>query len=332
MKKKNFLFLAFLALIFVACSNDSDNGNNQNDQPVRIGIAWRADVTSEFYTNVVRALKEAGAEPVLLPQVKFGEFASEDETLLRLYINENDYLLQQYADMIKTDPLASNAADAIKDVKAVVFTGGEDIAPSLLSIPEPWHGIEAEKDYNAMRDISDYLTMTYCLDHDIPVLGMCRGMQMLVVVSGGTIIQDIPNYFELQGKSYHNEHRNMVAPGQYRDYASHDVDVLDHSSWLYRITGSDVIHGVPSWHHQCVGSVEGTPLRVSGCTMTEGINIIEAVERIDKTFAIGLQYHPEAAVVKCLDGAANASQFMSYNEGLIYFKALVNQAKQLPRQ
>ncbi len=56
-----FLLLAFLALIFVACSNDSDNGNNQKDQPVRIGIAWRADVSSEFYTNVVRALKEAGA-------------------------------------------------------------------------------------------------------------------------------------------------------------------------------------------------------------------------------------------------------------------------------
>ena len=236
-------------------------------------------------------------------------------------------LLQQYADMIKLGLLASNADDAVKDVKAVVFTGGEDIEPTLLSMPEPWHGIEAEKDYNATRDISDYLTMAYCLDRDIPMLGMCRGMQMLVVVSGGTIIQDIPTYFELLGKPYHNEHRNMVEPGQYRDYAAHDVDVLDHSSWLYRITGSDVIHGVPSWHHQCVGSVEGTPLRVAGRTMTEGVSIIEAVERTDKTFAIGLQYHPEAAIVKRLDGAANASQFMSYNEALVYFKALVEQAK-----
>ena len=106
-----------------------------------------------------------------------------------------------------------------------------------------------------------------------------------------------------------------------------DVEVLDHSSWLYKMTGSDVIHGVPSWHHQCVGSVEGTPLRVAGRTMTEGVSIIEAVERTDKTFAIGLQYHPEAAIVKRLDGAANASQFMSYDEALVYFKALVKQAK-----
>ena len=49
--------------------------------------------------------------------------------------------------------------------------------------------------------------------------------------------------------------------------------------------------------------------------------------RTDKTFAIGLQYHPEAALVKWLDGTANASQFMSYNEALTYFKALVEQAK-----
>ena len=327
MKQKHFLLLAFLALIFVACSNDSDNGNNQKDQPVRIGIAWRADVSSEFYTNVVRALKEAGAEPVLLPQVKFNDFTFEGETLLPSYIDENDILLQQYADMIKLGLLASNASEAVKDVKAVVFTGGEDIEPTLLSMPEPWHGIEAEKDYNATRDISDYLTMAYCLDRDIPMLGMCRGMQMLVVVSGGTIIQDIPTYFEMLGKPYHDEHRNKVEPGQYRDYAAHDVEVLDHSSWLYKMTGSDVIHGVPSWHHQCVGSVEGTPLRVAGRTMTEGVSIIEAVERTDKTFAIGLQYHPEAAIVKRLDGAANASQFMSYDEALVYFKALVKQAK-----
>ena len=244
MKQKHFLLLAFLALIFVACSNDSDNGNNQKDQPVRIGIAWRADVSSEFYTNVVRALKEAGAEPVLLPQVKFNDFTFEDETLLPSYIDENDILLQQYADMIKLGLLASNAGEAVKDVKAVVFTGGEDIEPTLLSMPEPWHGIEAEKDYNATRDISDYLTMAYCLDRDIPMLGMCRGMQMLVVVSGGTIIQDIPTYFELLGKPYHDEHRNKVEAGQYRDYAAHDVDVLDHSSWLYKMTGSDVIHAV----------------------------------------------------------------------------------------
>ncbi len=324
MKKKRTFLLAFFTLIFVVCSNAT---NSDKDQPVKIGIAWRADVSSEFYTNVVCALKEAGAEPVLLPQVKFNGFALNGETLQPLYINEYDYLLQEYADMIKAHVLASNAEDAIKDVKAVVFTGGEDISPSLLRIPEPWHGIEAEKDYNATRDMSDYLTMAYCLERDIPILSMCRGMQMLVVVSGGTIIQDIPTYFEQQGKAYHNEHRNMVAPGQYRDYVPHNVDVLDHSSWLYRITGSDTIFGVPSWHHQCVGSVEGTPLRIVGRTMTEGISVIEAVERTDKSFAIGLQFHPEAAIVKRLDGAANALQFMSYSEALVYFKALVAQAK-----
>ena len=134
MKQKRFLLLAFLAFIFVACSNETESGNNQTDQPVKIGIAWRADVSSEFYTNVVRALKEAGAEPVLLPQVKFDGINLDDASLLPLYINAYDYLLQEYADMIKDDLLASNAADAIKDVKAVVFTGGEDIARSSRDV------------------------------------------------------------------------------------------------------------------------------------------------------------------------------------------------------
>ena len=88
-----------MALFLVACSKDSDSGNSQNDQPVKIGIAWRADVTSEFYTNVVRALKEAGAEPVLLPQVIFDDFILDSETLISMYFDENNILLQQYASM-----------------------------------------------------------------------------------------------------------------------------------------------------------------------------------------------------------------------------------------
>ena len=99
----------------------------------------------------------------------------------------------------------SNAEDAVKDIGFVVFTGGEDISPSLFYEPEPWHGVVEEIDYNAERDVSDYLTMSYCLDHDIPVLGSCRGMQMLAVVSGAEIMQDIPSYFLEHGLKYEYE-------------------------------------------------------------------------------------------------------------------------------
>lgn len=322
--KKSLLIIPVIIILLVACQGRK---NATVDEPVRIGIAWRADTLSEFYTNVVRAIEEAGAEPVLLPQVRMNYFAYIDSTLAPTYTDENGVLLQQYADMVKQGYTNSNVSTSICGVDAVVFTGGEDIAPTLLFHPEPWHGIEAEKDYNATRDISDYLTMMYCLDKDMPLMGFCRGMQMLVVVSGGTIIQDIPTYFAQQGKTYSNEHRNPAEPDTYRDYVPHDVSVLDTASWLYRIVGSSTVHGVPSWHHQAAGSVAGTSLRVTGTTSTGGIDIVEAVQRTDKTFAVGLQYHPEAALVKRLDHDENANDFMSYDEAVAYFKELVLQAR-----
>ena len=322
--KKSLLIIPVVVILFVACWGKK---NATIDEPVRIGIAWRADTLSEFYTNVVRAIEEAGAEPVLLPQVRMNDFAYIDSTLAPTYTDENGILLQQYADMVKQGYTNSNVSTSIGGVDAVVFTGGEDIAPTLLLQPEPWHGIEAEKDYNATRDISDYLTMKYCFDKDMPLMGFCRGMQMLVVVSGGTIIQDIPTYFAQQGKPYCNEHRNPAEPDTYRDYAPHDVSVSDTASWLYHIVGSSTVHGAPSWHHQAAGSVAGTPLRVTGTTTTGGIDIIEAVQRTDKTFAVGLQYHPEAALVKRLDHDENANDFMSYDEAVAYFKELVHQAR-----
>ena len=78
----------------------------------------------------------------------------------------------------------SNAPEAVENVSIVLFTGGEDISPTLYYTPEEWHGIEAEIDYNAGRDVSGYLTMAYCLDTDIPLMGFCRSAQMLGVISG----------------------------------------------------------------------------------------------------------------------------------------------------
>ena len=97
---------------------------------------------------------------------------------------------------------------------------------SLFYAPEKWHGIPAEIDYNAERDVSDYLTMSYCLDNDIPVMGLCRGMQMLPVISGAEMIQDLPAYFAESGIKYDYQHRNeKKSADSYRDYAHHDVTV-----------------------------------------------------------------------------------------------------------
>ena len=154
-------------------------------------------------------------------------------------------------------------------------------------------------------------------------MGFCRGMQMLGVISGAEMIQDIPARFAELGVEYDDTHRNQKAtPEAYRDYAAHDVEVAE-GSRLHDIVGGTTLTGCPSWHHQAIGNVDNTRLIVTGTTDTNGIRMIEAVERTDKTFAVGLQFHPEAALVKHLDGAENQAEYMDYDTALAFFRAIV---------
>ena len=291
-----------------------------------VGIAWRADTDSEFFTNICRAVEEAGGSWVMLDQVCSADLTYDEAGKLTEGVDALGALEAAGAKKVRLNTWhGSNAAEAVGSVSIVLFTGGEDISSTLFYNPEPWHGIVAEIDYNAERDVSDYLTMAYCLDQDIPVMGFCRGMQMLSVISGAEMMQDVPAYFAQLGLEYHDEHRNQKAtPDSYRDYAPHEVAVKE-DSLLGGIVGSTLLTGCPSWHHQAVKNVDNTRLVVTGYTETNGLRMIEAVERTDKTFAVGLQFHPEAALVKNLDDAENKADFMDYDTALGIFRYIVEE-------
>ena len=322
MKKMFALLLGFALLVSVCCVSLADVS-----QKTVVGIAWRADTDSEFFTNVCRAVEAAGGEWVMLDQVLSSDLSYDEAGRLTEGKTEINMLDETAAKYVKCNTWhGSNAAEAVGNVSIVLFTGGEDISPTLYYTPEEWHGIEAEIDYNAERDVSDYLTMAYCLDCDIPLMGFCRGAQMLGVLSGGEVIQDIPAWFENQGIAYDYTHRNQKAtPDSYRDYAPHTVQVAK-GSRLYDIVGTDTLTGCPSWHHQAVKNVDNTRLTVTGYTDTNGVPMIEALERTDKTFAVGLQFHPEAALVKNLDGAANKDDYMDDETALSIFQYIVDEA------
>ena len=291
-----------------------------------IGIAWRGDTDSEFFTNICKAVEAAGASWVMLDQVQSADLDYDTDGRLTQGVTALGSLDEAAAKRVRVNTWHdSNAGSAVGTVSTVLFTGGEDVSPTLYYDPELWHGNVAEIDYNAERDVSDYLTMTYCLDHDIPVMGFCRGMQMLSVVSGAEVIQDVPAYFAELGLEYNDEHNNRKAsPDSYRDYAPHDIRVVP-DSFLYEMTGTEMLTGCPSWHHQAVKSVDNTRLVVTGYTETDGIRMIEAVERTDKTFAVGLQFHPEAALVKHLENAENQGDYMDYDTALSIFRWVVQQ-------
>ena len=326
MKRVFSLGMAFamaFCILFSGCAAESAEPSGE----AVVGIAWCEDTDSEFFVNICRAVEAAGGSWVMLDEVMSPSLSYDADGRLSDGVDETGVLGADAATAVRSDTWhGSNAAEAVGDLRLVIFTGGADISPSLYAVPEEWHGIEAERDYCAERDVSDYLTMAYCLDNDIPVVGFCRGMQILSVVSGAEMIQDIPTRFAELSVPYHFEHRNEVAsPDDYRDYASHSVQV-ETDSVLYDMVGTEDLTGCPSWHHQAVKSVENTPLRVTGFTDTDGISIIEAVERTDKTFAVGMQFHPEAAVVKHLDGAANREDFMSYDAAISIFERLLREA------
>lgn len=299
------------------------------DDAVRVGLAWKPGLSADDRAAI--AVELAGGEAVLLGQVRPAGFDYDSVMLQSKYVDADGVLLPQYAEQIKLATWhGSNAKQVLEGVDAVVFLGGCDISSTLFREPQPWHGVEGDV-CDVTRDLSEYLTMAYCLDHDIPVLGLCRGMQVLGVVSGASLIQDLGNYYAEQGIDYENLHRAMRDENGNRHYVPHDVVITDASSLLYGIEISDTIRNVPSWHHQVVGDVRGTNLKVTAVTPTQGLDIIEAIERTDKTFALGVQFHPEEAVRKHVAGENDAHCFMQLYQGVNYFRTLINYTKKLKK-
>ena len=310
MKTKVISLLVIFLLLFAITPVIYAEGTDL--RPV-VGVAWRSNQESESFVAVCKAIEAAGGRPVILGQVLSADLVYENNMLVGS-TDADGVLTAEAAKLIRCNTWqGSNVEEVMDGITAIVFPGGEDISPSLYYSPQP---AETREGFSAERDVSDFLLMSWCLEKDIPILAICRGMQLLAVVSGADMIQDMTLYMSGLGKEYGYEHRNEPeTPGAYRDFASHDVKVSGEDSLLFRLTGTDTIKAVPSWHHQAVRSVDGTRLVVTGETYTAGERIIEAIERPDKTFVLGLQYHPEIAVVREMDEAS-----------LVYFTTIVNMA------
>jgi putative glutamine amidotransferase len=236
-------------------------------------------------------------------------------------VDEHGILTPENAKKVKRNTWQnSNVEELMDGVDCIVFPGGSDICPTLYYNEQEWHGIEEDTDHCAERDVSDYILLSYCLEQDIPMLAICRGMQMLSVVSGADMIQDISQWISKDGIEYHNLHRDP----EKKDLVPHQVTLTSTDSLIYRIVGTDSINAVPSWHHQAAENVDNTRLVVTALTETDGKQIIEAVERPDKTFCIGVQFHPEVAVRKHLDKEENEGDFMEYDDAMAFFNALLS--------
>ena len=114
------------------------------------------------------------------------------------------------------------------------------------------------------------------------MLGICRGMQLINVARGGTLLQHLPERFG------HHEHRRV--PGSF-DGADHEVDLVEGT--LAMGTVGEARHSTKSHHHQGVDRL-GEGLLVSATSVMDGLP--EAIELPGRSFVLGVQWHPEADV------------------------------------
>lgn len=168
--------------------------------------------------------------------------------------------------------ISSSQPRSLAGLQGLLLSGGTDLNPARYGAP-PRAGNEMPDD---ARDDLEIHLLQEALAAGLPVLAICRGMQLFNVAHGGTLIQHLEN------SAAH------VVIGDDPSLPAHQI-LVDPETRLAEILGAGE-HGVNSRHHQAVERV-GTGLRVTARSTPDGV--IEALERSDRRFAVAVQWHPE---------------------------------------
>ena len=186
----------------------------------------------------------------------------------------------------------------------IIFSGGGDINPLLLG-EEPikeLHSITPE------RDLQELLLARLAYDRQIPMLGICKGIQIINAALGGTNYQDI--HTQMEGI------RIKHSQDQDRRYPSHQVSITD-GSILAKLFGTEL--AVNSFHHQACKTA--APCLTVTAMSTDGV--IEAVESNEFKSILGVQWHPETYILR------NSTDMLPIFEWLVSESAEFKQAKKL---
>ncbi|HKT80216.1 MAG TPA: gamma-glutamyl-gamma-aminobutyrate hydrolase family protein [Vicinamibacterales bacterium] len=190
-------------------------------------------------------------------------------------------ILHVGGEVLILDP-SMEVADALRRIDGLLLTGGEDVAPALFG--DPPHPKLGE--VNARRDAFELALIAEARARQLPLFAICRGIQILNVAFGGSLVQDIPS--ETPGAL---EHRLTTPPHQPFELA-HEIwiepDSLLARLMRERLSDADSCE-VNSRHHQAVKRL-GTGLQMSA-TAPDGV--IEAIEDPSMPFCLGVQWHPE---------------------------------------
>lgn len=245
--KKLFGLLLVIALLFSVSGSAfvKEKKDKQPQKPI-IGISAK-NAAGIAATNLtyVNAIKRAGGVPVVIPMT--------------------------------TDTAQIDAI--LNVVSGIVMTGGEDVDPLKYYGEEP---VRAQGEIVPERDTYDYMLIRRAVEKGLPLLGICRGEQMLNIAFGGSLYQDIPS----QAEGSFIKH-NQEAPSS---YGTHSI-TIDRNSLLFKILATDSAV-VNSFHHQAVKEI-APGFRVMAKSKD---GIVEGIEMIGNDKVFGLQFHPEGLI------------------------------------
>ncbi|MGH2879711.1 MAG: gamma-glutamyl-gamma-aminobutyrate hydrolase family protein [Solirubrobacteraceae bacterium] len=230
------------------------------------------------------------ARPVIgictaLERARWGMWDQEAVLLARSYVEAVQRAGALVLMLAPDHELLTHPEEVLDLIDGLVLAGGADIDPaSYGEHPHP-----ETLDTVPERDRFEMALVRAAIERDLPVLGICRGMQLINVACGGTLLQHLPERF--------GHHEHLRVPGTF-DGADHDVELVEGS--LAARAAGETHHATKSHHHQGVDRL-GEGLQISGCSAMDGLP--EAIEIPSRRFVLGVQWHPEADQTSRVVGA-----------------------------